>query len=108
MLPRESYDVSPEAAGCVAPPVQPPVDRPPRRRRRHLEEFVRDEPLTALAIAVTAGFIIGGGAGTRVGRAALGIVGRLAVRGAVGNLLIGMLMGSDERGAKEFEKSQLT
>jgi hypothetical protein len=101
MSPRKSYDVSPEAASSVDPPEQP-VDRPPRRGR-HLEDFVRDEPLTALAIAVTAGFIIGGGAGSRVGRAALGFVGRLAVRGAVGKLLVGMVMGSDERGAKEFE-----
>jgi len=68
-----------------------------------VEEFVRDEPLTALAIAVTAGFIIGGGAGTRVGRSALAFVGRIAIRGAVGNLLVGMLMGSNERGAKDFE-----
>jgi ElaB/YqjD/DUF883 family membrane-anchored ribosome-binding protein len=60
-----------------------------RRRRNHraryllrftseivLDEFVRDEPLTALAIAVTAGFILGGGAETRIGRAALTLVGR--------------------------------
>jgi hypothetical protein len=78
------------------------VDQP-RRRRRYLEEFVRDEPLTALAIAVTAGFTLGGGASTRVGRAALTFGGRVAVRGAVGNLLVGMLMGSHERGAREFE-----
>jgi hypothetical protein len=74
-----------------------------RRRRRNLDEYVRDEPLTALAIAVTAGFILGGGAATRVGRAALGFVGQTALRGAVGNLLVGMLMGSRERGAKESE-----
>ena len=73
------------------------------RRQRHLEEFVRDEPLTALAIAVTAGFILGGGAGTRVGRAALAFAGRFALRGVVSNLLVGMLMGSHERGAKESE-----
>jgi len=101
MSPRKSYDVPPDAECSDHPPEQP-VDQP-RRRRRYVEEFVRDEPLTALAIAVTAGFIIGGGAGTRVGRSALAFVGRIAIRGAVGNLLVGMLMGSNERGAKDFE-----
>jgi hypothetical protein len=73
------------------------------RRRRHWDEFVRDEPLTALAISVTAGFILGGGAGTRAGRAALGFVGRMAIRAAAGKLLTGMLTASHERVAKEFE-----
>jgi len=93
--------VLPDAACSGDPSVQPADQR--HRRRRHLEEFVRDEPLTALAIAVTAGFIIGGGASTRAGRAALTFVGRLTVRGVVGNLLVGMLTGSNVRGAKEFE-----
>jgi hypothetical protein len=100
MLPRKSYDVLPDAPCCVDPSAEP-VDRP--RRQRHLDEFVRDEPLTALAIAVTAGFILGGGAETRVGRSALGFVGRFAIRGAVSNLLVGMLMGNHEREAREFE-----
>jgi hypothetical protein len=101
MSPRESYDVLPDAA-CSVDPSEQPADLP-RRQRRDVEEFVRDEPLTALAIAVTAGFILGGGASTRVGRAALTYVGQVAVRGAVGNLLVGMLMGSNKRGAKDFE-----
>jgi hypothetical protein len=101
MSPPKSYDVLPDAACGVDPSVQPVDQRRPRRR--HLDEFVRDEPLTALAIAVTAGFILGGGAETRVGRAALTFVGRFAVRGVVSNLLVGMLTGSHERGAKEFE-----
>jgi hypothetical protein len=95
---RKSSDVSPDTACCVDASAQPV-----ERRRRHLDEFVRDEPLTALAIAVTAGFILGGGAATRSGRGALGLVGRLALRGAVTNLLAGMLAGSRERRAKEFE-----
>ncbi len=98
MSPRKSYDVLPEAASRVDRSVEPVG-----RRRRYLEEFVRDEPLTALTIAVTAGFILGGGADTRVGRAALTFVGRFALRGVVSNLLAGMLMGSHERGAKESE-----
>ncbi len=102
MSPRKSYDVPPDAA-CGDDPSEQPVEQP-RGQRRPLEEFVRDEPLTALVIAVTAGFILGGGAGTRTGRSALAFVGRMAVRGArSGNLLVGMLMGSNERGAKEFE-----
>ena len=95
MSPRKSYDVLPDAADCLDPSVRP-VDR----RRRHLDEFVRDEPLTALAIAVTAGFILGGGAGTRLGRAALTLAGRSAIRGAVGKLLAEMLTGSHEREQK--------
>jgi hypothetical protein len=95
---RKSYDVLPDPACCVHSSAESVG-----RRHRHLDEFVRDEPLTALAIAVTAGFILGGGAGTRVGRAALGFAGRFAIRGAVGNLLVGILMGSHERKAKESE-----
>jgi hypothetical protein len=72
------------------------------RRLRQLEDFVRDEPLTALAISITAGFILGGGAGTSAGRAALGFVGRLAIRGAVGKLLTEMLTGTHERVAKKY------
>jgi hypothetical protein len=101
MSPRKSYAVLPDEACCEFPAEQP-IEQP-RRRRRQVEELVRDNPLTALAIAVTAGFIIGGGAATRVGRSALASVGRMAVRGAVGNLLVGMLMGSNEPGAKDFE-----
>jgi len=101
MSPRKSYDVPPDAA-CSDDPPEQPVEQP-HRRRRYVEELVRDEPFTALAIAVTAGFIIGGGAGTRVGRSALAYVGQVVVRGAVGNLLVGMLMGSNERGAKDSE-----
>ncbi len=102
MSPRKSYDVSPDAA-CSDDPSLQPADGPPPRW--HLEEFVRDQPLTALAIAVTAGFILGGGADTRVGRAAVGYVDGVVVRGAVGNLLVGMLMGSNERGAKDSRES---
>ena len=97
--PHKSYDVLPEVAGCMEPSAEL-ADRQ-RRRPRHLDQFVRDEPLTALAIAVTAGFILGGGAETRVGRAALAFVGRFAIRAAVGNLLVGVLMGGHESGAKE-------
>ena len=98
MSPRESCDVLPDAACRVDASA-----KPAHRQRRHLEEFVRDEPLTALAITVTAGFILGGGAGTRAGRSALGFVAQTAIRAVVGNLLIGMLMGSPGRGAKESE-----
>jgi hypothetical protein len=101
MSPRKSYDVLPDAA-CSDDPSEQPVELP-RRQKRHVEELVRDEPLTALVIAVTAGFILGGGASTRVGRAALTYVGQVVVRGAVGNLLVGMLMGSNERGANDSE-----
>jgi hypothetical protein len=92
--------VLPDVARCVDPPAAP-VDRP--RRGRSLEGFVKDEPLTALAIAVTAGFILGGGAETRIGRSALGFVGRFAIRSAVSNLLVAMLVGNHEGAAKGSE-----
>lgn len=98
MSPRESCDALPDAV-CRVDASAKPVGR----RRRHLDEFARDEPLAALAIAVTAGFILGGGAATRAGRAALGFVGQIALRGVVGNLLGGMLVSSHERGARESE-----
>lgn len=45
-------------------------------------EYVRDAPLTSLAIAAAAGFLVGGGARNRVSLAVLGIVGRIVIQGA--------------------------
>lgn len=98
MSPRKSSDVPPKTGACVDP-----SEHPLERRLRQLEDFIRNEPLTALAISVTAGFILGGGAGTSSGRAGLGFMGRLAIRGAVRKLLTGMLTGSHERGAGKYE-----
>ena len=67
-----------------------------RRRDRdlgeELGEYIRDEPLTALAIAGAAGFILGGGASSRIGLAALAMVGKVALRGAATNFLVGLFV----------------
>ena len=53
------------------------------RRSRDVREYIRHEPVTALAIATGAGFIVGGGASTRPGFALLAFIGRVAVCEAV-------------------------
>jgi len=54
-------------------------------------EYVREEPLGSLAIAAAAGFIVGGGLNSRIGRAMLTIVGRIALQGAVTSFIAGTL-----------------
>jgi hypothetical protein len=44
-------------------------------------EYIRDEPLTALAIAAAAGFVVGGVVNRRLGLTMFTIVGRIALRG---------------------------
>ena len=65
-------------------------------RRPELGQYVRDEPFTALAIAAAAGFIVGGGLNSRIGRAMLTMVGRLALQSAATSLLAGMVAGTPE------------
>jgi hypothetical protein len=64
-----------------------------RRRGRDVGEFVREEPMTALAIAGAAGFILGGGANSRIGLALLTIIGRIALRGAATSFIVGLVTG---------------
>lgn len=67
-------------------------------RHRNVGEYVRDEPLTALAIASVAGFVLGGGVNRRIGRAMLTTVGRIVLRGVATSLIVGMVTGSyDDR-----------
>jgi ElaB/YqjD/DUF883 family membrane-anchored ribosome-binding protein len=47
---------------------------------RRLEKTIRDKPLSAAAIAATAGFIFGGGLATRPGLAMLMLLGRMAAK----------------------------
>jgi hypothetical protein len=70
------------------------VDESRRRRNRDVGEYVREEPLTALAIAGGAGFILGGGANSRIGLALLSIVGRIALRGAATSFIVGLVTGN--------------
>jgi hypothetical protein len=67
---------------------------PRRHRSRDVSEYVRDEPLTALAIATAAGFILGGGVNRRIGLAMLTMVGRTVFRGVATSLILGMVTGS--------------
>jgi hypothetical protein len=66
------------------------------RRSRHWVESVKDDPLTALAIAATAGFLVGGGAGTHAGRAMLAFLGRIVAPGAALNFVAGMVTGNHD------------
>ena len=67
-------------------------------RHRDVSEYVRDEPLTALAIAAVAGFVLGGGVNRRLGLAMLTIVGRIALRGVATSLIFGMVTGGNDDG----------
>ena len=75
------------------------VDRR-RRRNRDIGEYIKEEPLTSLAIAGGVGFIVGGGAKSRIGLALLSIVGRIALRGAVTSFVVDLVTGNhSDRGA---------
>jgi hypothetical protein len=64
-----------------------------------LGQYVREEPLTALAIAAVTGFVLGGGVNRRIGLAMLTIAGRIALRGVADNLILGMVgYGHDNQG----------
>jgi hypothetical protein len=85
------------------------ADRPRRShgRDRDIGEYIKDEPLTALAIAGAAGFILGGGASSRIGMAALAMVGKIALRGAATNFLVGLFVPNpDRRGAERARSSR--
>jgi len=72
------------------------ADETRRRRDRDIAEYVREEPLTSLAIAGGVGFIFGGGARSRIGLALLTIVGRIALRGAVTSFVVGLVTGNSQ------------
>jgi hypothetical protein len=61
-------------------------------------QYVRDEPLSALAIAAAAGFIVGGGLNSRIGQAMLAIVGRITLQSVATSLIAGMVAGIHENG----------
>jgi len=69
-------------------------------------EYVREEPFTSLAIAGAVGFILGGGARSRIGQAALAIVGKTVIRGAATNLILGLVLPDPNRKAPERAKSR--
>ena len=58
---------------------------------RQLKKTIRDRPLSAAALAATAGFIFGGGLATRPGLAMLLLFGRMAARETAVNLVTEMV-----------------
>jgi hypothetical protein len=69
------------------------ADEKRRRRDRDIGEYIREEPLTSLAIASGVGFIFGGGANSRIGLALLTTVGRIALRGVTTNFIVDLVTG---------------
>jgi hypothetical protein len=60
-----------------------------------------------LAVAGGVGFIFGGGAHSRIGLAVLTLVGRIALRGAATNFILGLVTGNhDNQGAGRAYDSQ--
>ena len=74
-----------------------------RRRDRDIGEYIREEPLTSLAIAGGVGFIFGGGASSRLGVALLTIAGRIALRGAATSFIVDLVTGN--RGNQRPERA---
>jgi hypothetical protein len=62
-------------------------------RSRHqdntLTELVQEQPVVSLAIAAAIGFVLGGGMRTRNGVALLALIGQIAMRDALGNVVNG-------------------
>jgi len=58
---------------------------------RQVEKTIREKPLSAAAIAATAGFIVGGGLATRPAIALLILFGRMAARETAVDLVTGMV-----------------
>jgi hypothetical protein len=65
-----------------------------RRRNRDIGEYIKEEPLTSIAIAGGVGFVVGGGAKSRIGLALLSVVGRIALRGAVTSFVVDLITGN--------------
>jgi hypothetical protein len=74
---------------------------PRRHQSRDVGEYVRDEPLTALAIATAAGFVLGGGVNRRIGLAMLTMIGRTVLRGVATSLILEMVTGSNDNGRQD-------
>jgi hypothetical protein len=67
-------------------------------RRDGVGEYVRESPLSSLAIAAAAGFLVGGGFKNRVGLAMLAIVGRIAIQSAASTFIEAIATGNHQNG----------
>ena len=65
---------------------RPARSRPPREV--DIGRYVRERPITSLMIAAGAGFVLGGGANSRPGRAVAGIVGPMLLRSFVTSAIV--------------------
>jgi uncharacterized membrane protein YebE (DUF533 family) len=63
---------------------------------RDVSEYVKDEPLTALAMATAAGFVLGGGVNRRLGLAILTILGQIALRSVASSVIAAMVPVSND------------
>jgi hypothetical protein len=64
--------------------------------RDSVRERIREAPLTSLAIAAAAGFIVGGGVRSRIGTAMLAIVGRMALQSAASSFIAAIAAGDNQ------------
>jgi hypothetical protein len=65
----------------------------PRRNDLSLTEIIQEQPVTGLAVAMAAGFILGGGMRSTNGLALLALIGQVAMRDALGTLVSDALRG---------------
>ncbi|MGC1397872.1 hypothetical protein [Candidatus Binatus sp.] len=82
------------------------ADERQRRRERDIGEYIKEEPLTALAIAGGVGFVLGGGANSRIGLALLTIVGRIALRGAATSFIVDLVTGNHDNQRSDRGKAR--
>lgn len=72
-------------------------------RRRGVDGYISDQPVTVLAIAAFAGFVLGGGIDRRMGLAILSAAGRAAFSGAAGNLIVSIVTGRNDNSASRVD-----
>lgn len=82
------------------------ADEKRRRPDRDIGEYIKEEPLTSLAIAGTVGFVVGGGANSRVGIALLGLVGRIALRRAATSFVVDLFTGNRDNQRTDRPKTR--
>ena len=66
-------------------------DSKARHDQRTLVELVQDQPIACLAVAAAAGFVLGGGMRRANGLALLALIGQMAMRDALVNMVNGAL-----------------